>query len=105
MTPDEIIDAILNGKLDEHLDTLDAVIQDRRTLNTTRKMATLKPGDTVVFSDSIRPKYLVGKTATVVKRNPKSVVVSCPDDLSYRRYRNAKNVRCPNSLIAGKADD
>lgn len=94
---------IQDGKLDDDLDIITEAIRDRRKLLASRKVIGIKPGDTVQFSDNIRPKYLVGRTATVVKRNTKSIVVSCPDDPAYGRFQNSKNVRCPNDLIAGAA--
>lgn len=97
-----IIDTIIGGGHDDSLDSLSDAIKQRRQIVAARTASSLRSGDTVAFSDLIRPKYLVGLTATVVKVNRQSVVVNCPDDASYGRFRNAKNVRCPNSLIAGK---
>lgn len=98
------IDDILNGECDgKLLDQLEDAIRERRASLANRRRFKLAKGDTVTFSDVIRPKYLVGLKATVEKVNPKSVVVSCPDDASYGRFRNAKNVRCPFALIADPA--
>lgn len=99
----DIIAAVHNGDLDEHLDSLLRHIASRNKTLTDRTLATVKPGDEVTFSDQIRLKYLIGLTANVVKRNRKSVVVSCPDDPAYGRFQNSQNVRCPNDLIAGLA--
>jgi hypothetical protein len=61
-----------------------------------------RPGDTVTFNATIRPIYMIGLTATVVKVNDKSVTVSCPDDAKYGRFRNSPKVRCPIGLIEPK---
>lgn len=106
-TKDEIqaatatINAIQDGACDEHFDLVYGAIKERKSILASRNVVGVRTGDTVTFSNSIRPKYLIGMTATVVKRNPKSVVVTCPDDPAYGRFQNARNVRCPNSLIAG----
>lgn len=97
-----IILSIINGEADADLDEITRAIRVRREVLTSITVGKLVPGSQVHFSDSIRPKYLAGMTATVVKVNPKSVIVSCPDDPAYGRFRNGKNIRCPNSLIAGR---
>lgn len=94
---------ILNGQHDSELDSIVAAIQGRRKALSYVTVAKLGPGDEVQFSANIRPKYLVGKTATVVKVNRESVIVSCPSDPSYGRFNGSRNVRCPNNLIAGLA--
>jgi hypothetical protein len=57
-------------------------------------------GDAVEFNGSVSPKYLAyRKGMVVVKVNDKSVVVDCPDDPGFARFKGKKNVRCPKSLI------
>jgi hypothetical protein len=99
-----ILDSIIGGTHDSDLDAISDAVKQRRQILAARTVSALRPGDTVAFSDLIRPTYLIGREATVVRVNAKSVVVNCPDDPSYRRYCNAKSVRCPNSLIAGKVE-
>lgn len=98
--PQHVID-ILDGKYDENLDGIAEALRTRRATLVQRNVVGIKPGDTVKFSDSIRPKYLAGMAATVVKRNAKSIVVDVPADPAYGRFSGARGVRCPNSLIAG----
>ena len=57
-------------------------------------------GDTVFFQRGISPKYLIGLSARVTKVNAKSVVVTVPDEPAYRRFRGARNVRCPKGIVA-----
>lgn len=101
---DDFITAILDGDLDGDLDRLTAAIRDRKQTVAARVRYQVRPGDTVRFSDVIRPRYLVGLTATVTRANPKSIVVSCPQDSAYGRFAGAQNVRCPLELIEGKVE-
>jgi hypothetical protein len=96
---DDISVQIVSGKFDDILDHLEWAINMRREEVAAQFSRSLTVGDTVEFTDDIRPKYLIGKTATVEKINRKTVTVACPDDPSYKRYRNSRGVRCPNTLI------
>jgi hypothetical protein len=98
-----LLDSIIGGAHDSDLDAIVGAIRDRQKILAARTVAAIKPGDTVRFSNEIRPRYLVGKTATVVKVNRQSVVVNCPADPAYGRFEGARNVRCPNALIEGLA--
>lgn len=98
-----IISEIIIGEHDDALVNIDQAITERRKSLARATALTLCPGDEVRFSDTIRPKYLIGKTATVYKVNRQSIVVSCPDDPSYGRFQGSYNVRCPNHLIEGLA--
>lgn len=96
-----LLDAILGGLHDAELAEIAGAIRDREKIVQRRAASALSPGDTVKFSDSIRPKYLVGLPVTVVKINPQSIVVNCPSESAYGRFSGAKRVRCPLALIAG----
>lgn len=98
-----IIQDISSGNHDDNLRDIILAAQGRTKTLSNRKVQDLdiQPGDEVRFSNSIRPKYLIGKTAKVVKLNSKSVVIDCPADPSYGRFENSKGVRCPNSVIEG----
>jgi len=65
-----------------------------------REKPTYRRGDIVFFTNGISPKYLFGKTATVVKVNDKSVLVNVPDEPQYRRFAGARNVRCPKGIVS-----
>lgn len=103
MTAQEIQVAILDGELDGDIAVLIDALRDREGYLAKRALVGIAKGDTVRFSDTIRPRYLIGLTATVRKVNPKSIVVDCPTDPAYGRFSGAQQVRCPVSLIAGKA--
>jgi hypothetical protein len=94
-----IATAIVTGELDDILDHLDLSITMRRETLSDNIVNEISIGDDVRFNDSVKPKYLAGKTAKVVKINRKTIVVDCPDDPEYRRFANSKRVRCPNSII------
>ncbi len=98
----EVINSIEDGACDDDLTAIISAVRSRQQILAARNVRVLSPGDAVKFSDSIRPKYLIGKTATVVKLNRKTVVVDCPDDPSYGKFSGSSNVRCPNSLIEGR---
>jgi hypothetical protein len=100
---DDILDGIFEGEYDDSLDQITDAVQERRRANARKTTRRLNPGDEVRFSGEIRPKYLIGMTATVVKINRQSVVVSCPNDPAYGRFSGSRNVRCPNTLIEGLA--
>jgi len=98
----EVVRAIRSGAFDPaDLAAIDSAVRTRRKIEIERKVQDLgiAPGDTVKFSTAIRPKYLIGATAEVVKVNQKSVTVKCPDDPAYGRFQGKRSVRCPNGLI------
>lgn len=95
----DIINNIEDGDFDTILNDIIEAVSLRKDIVADRLVRGISIGDEVRFSDSVRPKYLAGKTATVTKINRKTIVVDCPDDPSYKKYRNSKNVKCPNSII------
>ena len=101
----EVINSIEDGNCDDDLAAILDAVRSRQKVLAARNVRDLSPGDTVRFSNAIRPKYLVGKTATVVKLNKKTVVVDCPEDASYGRFSGSSNVRCPNALIEGRTEE
>lgn len=68
---------------------------------TSRKIYALqsKDRDKVRFNSLISPRYLTGREAIVVKRNPKSIVVNCPNEPGYGRFAGKENIRCPKSVL------
>lgn len=67
--------AITLGKFDDHLNELLRCVRDRQKLVGTQLHRTLDVGDRVRFNDQTRPSYLIGAEATIVKKNPKTLVV------------------------------
>lgn len=110
----KLTELILEGRYDNHLDLIEQTVDRRRAMisvaarpepdeDIERDDDALTYGDIIRFSSRINPKYLSGLTATVVKFNPKTIVVDCPDDPRYRRFQGAKNIRCPKNVIEGRA--
>ena len=59
-----------------------------------RDLRALQPGTTVRPVERIRPTYMIGPTATVVKVDRARVLLGCPtDDPRYQRFKG--RIRCP----------
>lgn len=99
LTFEEVVDAILNGVCDDHLDKLTSTIKKRRELQNEKKILFIAPGDKVRFNDFANPKYLRGHVVIVKKVNQSTVTVDMPDDYSLKRFRGSVGVRCPISIV------
>lgn len=95
----KVTDAVLDGRLDGQLTELQRAIKLRKTQLLQRKLLSLRPGGTVTFSESARPKYLIGLTATVIRTNRSSVTVRMPNDPKYGKFANSQGTRCPLSIL------
>jgi hypothetical protein len=75
----QLLDAITAGELDEHLVAIaDAVHARRRLLHmvrSARAIAELCVGDTVIFTNRIRPRYLEHELAEVTEVDDRMVTV------------------------------
>lgn len=98
ITSQDIVSAIISGDLDDDFDTIKQAIKMRGEHLAQARRLSLKPGDTVVFTN-LRPKYLIGLEAEVVKINPKKVVLKCPDKPEYGRFAGSSNVSCQPDMI------
>jgi len=97
---EEVVSRITSGVVDNHLDVIIDAVKMRRKQISDAKILLVKPGDVVVFNSDASPKYLRGQKATVRKVNSKTVSVDIPEDAwGARRYRGAKNVRTPMSIV------
>jgi len=100
VSTDIIINTIVSGNVDAALDSINNAIRLRRKTLDQSKGLFMNIGDTIVFNTHASPKYLQGQTAIVKKVNEKTVVVDIPEDaVGARRYRGAKNIRCPFSIV------
>jgi hypothetical protein len=79
MNSEDLAMAIMSGQYDADLDTLTNVIRERRKQQEQVKGMFLRPGDRVCFNDKVRPKYLRGAQATVVKVNKTRAVIQLDD--------------------------
>lgn len=91
----QLTSAINTGVLDNDLSTISRAIKLRRDSLSNHKLAEISCGDTVYFGKDVRPEYLFGKPAKVVKINQKSIVVN----LIYPAGRFSSNIRTPISFI------
>jgi hypothetical protein len=95
----DIAAAVARGELDDDLDMIASLINDRRKMNRQidglDKFAALKVGDRVTISSTVRPKYLAGLPATVTKKNRTRVVI----DLDAPAGRFHRNITAPAEML------
>jgi len=80
----DIVAEVLSGKLDDHLSYISKTVRGRREELTSIVAASLQMGDAVKIID-IKPKYMIGVTAKIVRVNRKRAVVDL--DRDFDRYR------------------
>lgn len=95
LTLADISAALRGGTFDNDLAKLESMIAARK-----RGIAyMLMPGDTVRFSTQIKPTYLAGLSATVVRVNDKTVTVSTPLSPEYGRFSGGRAIKVPLSVL------
>ena len=101
----QLLDAIAAGELDEHLVAIvDAVHARRQLLHAVRSakaIAELCVGDTVIFTNRIRPRYLEHELAEVTEIDGRAVTVRLWRPVG--RFAD-RELRCP-PLALRKLDD
>jgi hypothetical protein len=95
----DIVNDIVKGDFDNHLDEIANAIHNRRDIVNRIKTISIPIGATVKFNDKINPKYLKGQEVTVKKVNKKTVVCDFPINESFKRFSGAANVKVPTSTI------
>jgi hypothetical protein len=100
------ITSIIDGSNDDFLDQFSQAIKVRKLalkgLNESILKVQLAPGTRVRFISTTKPKYLAGREATVVKINPKKVVVKVdePTDPWFDKGKMlGQKINTPLSLI------
>lgn len=92
----QLLDAIANGELDQHLVAIaDAIHARRELLHTVRSataLAELCVGDTVMFNRRVRPRYLEHEAGVITEVDDRSVSVRLWRPVG--RFRGCE-VRCP----------
>lgn len=75
----QLVDAIADGELDEHLVAIADAVHARRGLlhavNSATALAELCVGDTVMFNRRIRPRYLENELADITELDERWVTV------------------------------
>lgn len=103
----ELIARITAGEMDDHFIEIKDAIRNRQSVLDHKKRQFLAPGDKVTFAPNIRPKYLAGGTAEVVKVLQKNVtikILDIPQSVGMgNRFRPGQVIRCPIDLLI--ADD
>jgi preprotein translocase subunit YajC len=67
----------------EDLASIVSIVKDRQQQIRSEQVMSLKPGDRVRLTGSLRPKYLLGLTATVKSIGTKSVRVDTRAEVSW----------------------
>lgn len=92
----QLLDAIASGELDDHLVAIaDAVHARRELLHTVRSataIAQLRVGDTVMFNDNVRPRYLEHELAVITGLDEHWVTLRLARPVG--RFREGE-LRCP----------
>ncbi len=96
-----IVDEIMNGKMDEYLDSIQDTIKIRKN---EMIQVSMKPGTLVRFKNNIRPAKMRGWIGTIVEVDGNDVIVDLDTDeetlmVSARRYVNTRGLSVPLSLI------
>jgi|688.fasta_scaffold359841_3 hypothetical protein len=97
MHAEEIIRAIQYGEVDPNLRAIQKVVQERIKINAMVEMMTLCKDDVVKFNQQIRPAYLRGMMAKVVKVNKTTVTVEMMDD--HGKFPQGSKARVPATLL------
>jgi len=79
METNTVIAAILKGELDDNLDNIIYVVRERKEALARATFWTLKPGDKVRFTQTVKPRYLAGQTGILVALRQKKVTVKLDD--------------------------
>lgn len=95
----DLFDEIRGGAFDDRLGAIITECQARKTLLARVRVKELRAGDTVILTGGLRPKYLRGATATVIRTTPSKVVVDFPKDMDLRRYSGAQSVQVPATCV------
>lgn len=98
MNSTEIIQAVLRGDADDNLDGIADATRERRKTVAHASFFTYKPGDRVRLVN-LRPKYLVGLEATVVRRNKSRIVVTLDNPPPGGRF-SGEVTASPNMIEA-----
>jgi hypothetical protein len=94
-TPDEVgalLDALMLGALDDYLEQIAAIVKIRRDLiaGVTELIAhgLFKVGDHVQFSETARPRYLVGQVGVITRKEIERCVVQLDEPVG--RYTDGE---------------
>jgi len=91
-----LLDAIADGRLDDHLTAVADGVHARqhllRTVRSAAALASLCPGDPVRINDAASPRYLIGMQGTVVDVDDRAATIRLLRPIG--RFHSGQ-VRCP----------
>lgn len=70
----QVVSAIIDGDLDDDLESIESAIRSRSKLTSLKKAAMFKTGDKVRFVKG-SPKYLLGLSAVIIRKKQKNFVI------------------------------
>lgn len=94
---EEFLNLIMSGEFDDDWDVIVETRKQRIRRQTRTKMKGLEFGDKVKFNSLVRPRYLAGVEATVVKKNETSVMLVLNE--TKGRFVANSPFRCPATLV------
>jgi hypothetical protein len=95
--PPPLVEAIMNGRFDSHLDQLVNLIQQRKVLVGQQLLTSLQVGDMVRFNMRTRPQYLRGRSATVARIAGDKAFVTLT--IGAGKYRAGAQIGTPATLL------
>ncbi len=96
----ELLEAIADGSMDQHEQTIRDALRRRETMRGMTKIATIQVGDKVVFNDKVHPAYLTGFPCTVVKVNQTTVSVRIDESHRARAGKwGLGTTKCPINMV------
>lgn len=97
-TTKKLIQDIGSGTLDIDLDSIKQAVEERIKLSRTgRTLKDFPIGAKIRLNERVSPKYMVGKTGTVVGHKLKKVVITI--DKPEGRFGDVKQSVCPVDLL------
>ena len=97
VTPEDVVAAIIGADA-ATLVQFEQACRSRRAYLAQSNRFTLKAGTRVVTS-GLRPGYMNGLVATVVKVNTTTAEVTFDPDQNLGRFQGARGVRCPLTAL------
>ncbi len=94
----QVVSAIIDGHLDDELESIQNAIDSRGKINLVKKAAMFKIGDAVRFQNG-RPKYLNGCTAKIIGKKQKNFVITFDEGQLPPNGKYQGRVTCPPSLL------
>ena len=100
VTPEAVLEAILGGMFDGREDLIYDAVKDRSRMKARVLLAAINPGDKVIISNRVKPRYYAGRIGTVTKISSTKATIDL-DEPTYntngRKIQN--NINVPATLL------